>query len=147
MVQATLLLFWCALLMAEGTPIGQTLRRLLVEAPARWCNRWSRGDVLLILTLLAGAALILWLMEAEGRLFLGMLGPDIVAGASMLELGTLLDVAVTALTVFATLRVKGLRQWATARFARRMSRARRTRRPAGNPANDDGDGPALALAA
>ncbi|WP_294330686.1 hypothetical protein [uncultured Sphingomonas sp.] len=147
MIQATLLLFWFALLVAEGTPIGRALRRLLVEAPAHWCNRWSRGDVLLILTLLAGAALILWLMEAEGRLFLGMLGPDIVAGASMLELGTLLDVAVTALTVFATLRVKGLQQWATARFARCMRRARRIRRPARKPTNDDGDGPAFALAA
>lgn len=142
-----LLLLWFALLVAGDTPAGRTLRRVLVEAPARWCNRWSRGDVLLVLTLLAGAALILWLMEAEGRLFLGMLGPDIVAGASMLELGTLLDVAVTALTVFATLRVKGLRHWATARFARRIPRARRTQRSARKPANDDGDGPVFALAA
>jgi len=94
-----LLLFWFALLVADGTPIGRTLRWMLVEVPAGWCNRWSRGDMLLVFTLLAGAALILWLMEAEGRLFLGMLGPDIVAGASMLELGTLLDVAVMAVTV------------------------------------------------
>lgn len=147
MIQTTLLLLWFALLVAGDTPTGRTLRRMLVEGPARWCNIWSRGDVLLVLTLLAGAALILWLMEAEGRLFLGMLGPDIVAGASMLELGTLLDVAVTALTVFATLRVKGLRHWSTARFARRIPRARRTRRSARKAANDDGDGPVLAFAA
>ncbi|MGN7998431.1 hypothetical protein [Sphingomonas sp. 22176] len=147
MIQVTLLLFWFALLVADGTPIGRTLRRLLVETPARWCNRWSRGEVLLVLMLLAGAALILWLMEAEGRLFLGMMGPDIVAGASMLELGTLLDVAVTAVTVFATLRVQGLRHWVAARFSRHLPRARRTRRPARPAANDDGDGPAFALAA
>lgn len=147
MIQVTLLLFWFALLVADGTPVGRTLRRILVEAPARWCNRWSRGEVLLILTLLAGAVLILWLMEAEGRLFLGMMGPDIVAGASMLELGTLIDVAVTAVTVFATLRVKGLRHWVAARFSRRLPRARRTRRTARPAANDDGDGPAFALAA
>jgi len=144
MIQVTLLLFWFALLVADGTPIGRTLRRLLVEAPARWCNRWSRGDMLLVLVLLAGAAAILWLMEAEGRLFLGMFGPDIIAGASMLELGTLLDVAVTAVAVFTTLRVQGLRHWIAARFSRRLPRARRTRRPA---ANDDGDGPVFALAA
>lgn len=139
-----LLLLWFALLVAGDTPAGRTLRRVLVEAPARWCNRWSRGDVLLVLTLLAGAALILWLMEAEGRLFLGMLGPDIVAGASMLELGTLLDMAVA---VFTTLRVRGLRHWVAARFGRGLPRARRTRRPARKPANDDSDRPVFALAA
>ena len=64
-----LLLFWFALLVADGTPIGRTLRWMLVDVPAGWCNRWSRGDMLLVFTLLAGAALILWLMEAEGRLF------------------------------------------------------------------------------
>lgn len=147
MIQVTLLLFWFALLVADGTPIGRTLRRVMVEAPARWCNRWSRGDMLLVLVLLAGAALILWLMEAEGRLFLGMFGPDIVAGASMLELGTLLDVAVTAVAVFTTLRVQGLRHWVAARFSRRLPRARRTRRPARAAANDDGEGPAFAVAA
>lgn len=147
MIQATMLLFWFALLVAHGTPIGRTLHRVLVEAPARWCNRWSRGDVLLILALLAGAAIILWLMEAEGRLLLGMIGPDIVAGASMLELGTLLDVAVTAVTIFTALRMKGLRHWVASRFARRVPRTRRARRLARKPANDDGEGPAFALAA
>lgn len=147
MIQTTLLLLWFALLVAGDTPVGRTLRRVLVEAPARWCGRWSRGDVLLVLCLLAGAALILWLMEAEGRLFLAMLGPDIVAGAGMLELGTLLDVAVTAIAVFTTLRVQGLRHWMTARFGRRLPRARRTRRQGRPAANDDGDGPAFALAA
>ncbi len=135
-----LLLFWFALLVADGTPIGRTLRWMLVDVPAGWCNRWSRGDMLLVFTLLAGAALILWLMEAEGRLFLGMLGPDIVAGASMLELGTLLDVAVMAVTVFATLRVQAVRRWVTAHLPRRLPRARL-------PANDDSDGPVFALAA
>lgn len=147
MIQTTLLLLWFTLLVAGDTPVGRTLRRMLVVAPARWCCRWSRGDMLLVLVLLAGAALILWLMEAEGRLFLGMLGPDIVAGASMLELGTLLDVAVTAVAVFTTLRVQGLRQWVAARRVRHLPRARRTRRPARPAANDDGDEPAFALAA
>lgn len=147
MIQTTLLLLWFGLLVAGDTPVGRTLRRVLVQAPARWCNRWSRGDVLLILCFLAVAALLLWLMEAEGRLFLGMFGPDILAGASMLELGTLLDVAATAIAVFTTLRVQGLRHWMTARFGRRLPRTRRTRRPGRRAANDDGDGPAFARAA
>ncbi len=147
MIQTTLLLLWFALLVAGDTSVGRTLRRVLVQAPARWCNRWSRGDVLLILCFLAVAAAILWLTEAEGRLFLGMFGPDILACASMLELGTLLDVAVTAIAVFTTLRVQGLRHWMTARFGRRLPRTRRTRRPGRRAANDDGDGPAFARAA
>ncbi|WP_139810095.1 hypothetical protein [Sphingomonas azotifigens] len=147
MIQTTLLLIWLAVLVADDTPAGRALRKLLVEAPARWCNRWSRGDLLLILVLVAGAAAILWAMEAEGRLFLGMFGPDIVAGASMLELGTLLDVAVTAVAVFTTLRVQGLRHWIAARLPRRQPRARRTRRQMRPAANDDGDGPVFVRAA
>ncbi|WP_333572991.1 hypothetical protein [Sphingomonas sp.] len=147
MIQGALFLLWLALLVAGDTPVGRRLRAALVEAPARWLNRWSRGDVLLILLLLAGAAAILWLMEAEGRLFLSMVAPDVLAGASMLELGTLLDAAVTATAVFTTLRIRGLRLWLTARFARRLPRSRRARPQRRCPANDDGDGPALTCAA
>lgn len=147
MLQATLLLFWCALLMAEGTPIGRTLRRVLVEAPARWCNRWSRGEVLLVLGFAAAAIAVVWVMETEGAVLFSMMAPEAIAWASMFEIGTLVDVALTAATVFTALRLQGLRHWVTARFTRRQPRLRRSRRPAHKPANDDGDGPAFARAA
>ncbi|WP_010543212.1 hypothetical protein [Sphingomonas elodea] len=146
MIQATLLLFWFALLVADGTPMGRTLRRLLVEAPARWCNRWSRGEVLLVLGFVAAAIAIVWVMETEGAVVFGMMAPEAIAWASMFEIGTLVDVALTTVTVFTAVRVQGLRHWVTARFARRVPRARRKPRPTRRPANDDGDGRALALA-
>ncbi|MET3711366.1 hypothetical protein ABIC65_002068 [Sphingomonas trueperi] len=147
MTQVTLLLFWFALLVADGTPIGRTLRRVLVEAPARWCNRWSRGEVVLVLGFVAAAVAIVWVMETEGAVVFGMMAPEAIAWASMFETGTLVDIAITTVTVFTALRVQGLRHWMAARFSRRLPRARRTRRPARPAANDDGDGPAFALAA
>lgn len=147
MIQVTLLLFWFALLVADGTPIGRTLRRILVEAPARWCNRWSRGEVVLALGFVIAAVAIVWVMETEGAVVFGMMAPEAIAWASMFEIGTLVDIAITTVTVFTALRVQGLRHWVAARFSRRLPRARRTRRPARPAANDDGDGPAFALAA
>jgi len=147
MIQVTLLLFWFALLVADGTPIGRTLQRVLVEAPARWCNRWSRGEVVLVLGFVAAAIAIVWVMETEGAVVFGMMAPEAIAWASMFEIGTLVDIAITTVTVFSALRVQGLRHWIAARFSRRLPRARRTNRPARPAANDDGDGPAFALAA
>ncbi|NLS27413.1 hypothetical protein S2M10_24090 [Sphingomonas sp. S2M10] len=147
MIQGALLLFWFALLVADGTPIGRTLRRVLVEAPARWCNRWSRGEVVLVLGFVAAAAAIVWVMETEGAVVFGMMAPEAIAWASMFEIGTLVDIAITTVTVFTALRVKGLRHWVAARFSRRLPRARRTRRTARPTANDDAEGPAFALAA
>ena len=147
MIQVTLLLFWFALLVAGGTPIGRTLRRLLVEAPARWCNRWSRGEVVLVLGFVIAAIAIVWVMETEGAVVFGMMAPEAIAWASMFEIGTLVDIAITTVTVFTALRVQGLRHWIAARFSRRLPRARRTRRPARAAANDDGEGPAFAVAA
>ncbi|WP_294251652.1 hypothetical protein [uncultured Sphingomonas sp.] len=147
MIQVTLLLFWFALLVAEGTPVGRTLRRVLVEAPARWCNRWSRGEVVLVLGFVAAAIAIVWVMETEGAVVFGMMAPEAIAWASMFEIGTLVDVALTTATVFTAMRIRGLRHWVAARFSRSLPRARRTRRPARPAANDDGDGPAFALVA
>lgn len=147
MIQVTLLLFWFALLVADGTPVGRTLRRILVEAPARWCNRWSRGEVVLVLGFVVAAIAIVWVMETEGAVVFGMMAPEAIAWASMFEIGTLVDIAITTVTVFTALRVQGLRHWVAARFSRRLPRARRTRRPARPAANDDGDGPAFAVAA
>jgi hypothetical protein len=147
MIQVTLLLFWFALLVADGTPIGRTLRRVLVEAPARWCNRWSRGEVVLVLGFVAAAIAIVWIMETEGAVVFGMMAPEAIAWASMFEIGTLVDIALTTVTVFTALRVQGLRHWMAARFSRRLPRARRTRRAVPSAANDDGDGPAFAVAA
>lgn len=147
MIQVTLLLFWFALLVADGTPVGRTLRRILLEAPARWCNRWSRGEVVLVLGFVAAAVAIVWVMETEGAVVFGMMAPEAIAWASMFEIGTLVDVALTSATVFTALRVRGLRSWVAARLHRRVPRTRRTRRPARPAANDDGGGPALARAA
>jgi hypothetical protein len=146
-MEAALLGLWLALLVAGHTPTGRTLRRALIEAPARWLMRWSRGDLLLMLLLVAGAALVIWLMENEGRLLLAMFGPEVVSTLMMLELGTWLDGVVTLVAMGSALRLRGLRHWLAMRLpgARpRAVRTRRVRRP--SAANDSEDGP-TALAA
>lgn len=143
----TLLMLWLTLLVAGDTPVGRLLRRGLVEAPARWLLRRSRGDLLLMLLIVAGAAAILWLMEDEGRLLLGMFGPEMVSALTMVEVSAWLDGLVTLVAMGSALRVRGVRQWVAMhlRIARpRAVRTRRVRRP--GAANDSEEGPA-ALAA
>lgn len=78
MLATGLLLMWLALFAAGDTPVGRAMRAMGVDAPARRLSRWSRGQVLLVVLTLAVAATIIWVMEDEGRLLLGMFGPEVV---------------------------------------------------------------------
>ncbi|MHA6719651.1 hypothetical protein ACX40Y_09370 [Sphingomonas sp. RS6] len=147
MMVATLLGLWLALLLAGETPVGQMLRRGLIEAPARWLMRWSRGDLLLTLLVVTGAALLIWLMEDEGRLLIGMFGPELVSTLMMFEVSAWLDALVTLVAMGSALRLRGVRQWVTMRLPRRRARAVRTRRAKRPAAANDGEDGPVALAA
>lgn len=148
MLATGLLLMWLALFAAGDTPVGRAMRAIGVDAPARRLSRWSRGQVLLVVLTLAVAAAIIWVMEDEGRLLLGMFGPEVVGALTAFEVSAWLDGLMVVAATGSALRVRGMRHWLAARMRRggraRTVRARRVRRP--GAANDDADGPAAQAA-
>ena len=136
---------WAALLMAERTPIGNRLHRLLVEAPARRLSRIGRGQILFGLLTLSIIVSVVWLLENDGRMLVTMGLPEFLGFATAVDLSALLDLAAVAVLGAATVRVRTVVTWLSHKVAPRRPRARRTRvqrlRP---PANDDEDRRALA---
>jgi len=139
---------WLALLAARGTPIGRSLQRWLVDLPARRLSRIKRGQILLWCVLIGIAVTTVWLLENDGRMLLAFGLPDIAGVAVALDLGTLLDVTLVAITAASVVRVRAIGTWLRDRAPSRRARGRtiRTRRPR-PPANDDEDRRAFPLAA
>jgi len=140
----TLLALWLAMGCAPATPVARWLRAWLVEAPARRLAAIRQASVVAVLLAVAIAGLA-WAVDDELLRVAAMAAPDAAVWLSMVEVGTLVDVAAAALAARTVLRVGTVRTMLRAMLgARRTRRARRitgTRRP--NPANDDED-PALA---
>jgi hypothetical protein len=139
---------WCTLWLAEGTPVGRMLRRLLVEWPAARLARIERGAVLTWALLGVIGLLCFWFLEEDGlRLFTWAM-PEIAGWVSMFEISALVDGLAVTVMAASTLRLGAVRRWLAARLpmGRRATRARRARPVAREAANDDEDG-RLALAA
>jgi hypothetical protein len=143
---ATMVLAACLMLvLADGTPLGRSMRRVMVEMPAAALSRIRRG------TVLAGAALALtgllcwWLIGHEGMAMFGMALPELGGALAMVDLGVVADVALVLVAGVAAGGWQMLRVVAARRKAR-TPRARRSR-PARKPAANDDDRPAFALAA
>jgi hypothetical protein len=146
---ATLLGVWLALLLAEGTPAGRLMRRVLVEWPAARLARIERGAVITWMLLGTLGLLCFWFLEEDGlRLFTWAM-PEIAGWISMFEISALVDGLVVTAMAASALRFGAVRHWIAARLpiGRRAKRARRTRPAARKASNDDEDGSALALAA
>lgn len=146
MLIALALGLWLLLRMSDGTPVGCTLRRWLVERPAERLSRVSRGQVLLILTLAAVAVTLIWLLEDDGRMLVAFGLPDIAGLAVAIDLGSVLDVAMVAIVAVSAVTLRSAARWIVARPARHRPRARAVRvRRERPPANDDDEErPALA---
>jgi len=136
---------WAALLLAQGTPIGNRLHRLLVEAPARRLSRIGRGQILFGLLTLSIIVSVIWLLDNDGRMLVTRGLPDFLGFATAIDLSALLDLAAVAVIAATTVRVRTVVTSLSNKVAPRRPRARRTRvqrlRP---PANDDEDRRALA---
>lgn len=144
------------------TRVGGALRRLLVEAPARWLNRLKRGHVLLALLVFAGLYAAYLIGRQDGVIVAGQVAADGMGVAMAIDLATWIDVVAIALVVAATVRFREAlrqaavmaRQWAESvaglsriarlTFARR--RSRRIRSAARPRRGEDPDRPAPGLA-
>ena len=145
MLTALLLTLWMAMIAARGTPVGDALRRMLVEAPARRLSRISRGHLLFMLLTLSIIVGLVWLLENDGRMLVTMGLPEFLSFAAAIDLSALLDLAAVAVVAATAIRFRAVTSWLRHQIAPRRSRARRPRvqrqRP---PANDDEDRRALA---
>ncbi|WHU01200.1 hypothetical protein [Sphingomonas sp. NIBR02145] len=144
-----LLGLWCMLVLAEGTPIGRMLRRVLVEWPAARLARIERGAVITWALLGVIGLLCFWFLEEDGLRLFTMAMPEIAGWVSMFEISALVDALVVTAAAASTLRLGAVRGWVAARLpiGRRATRARRVRPVRREASNDDEDGAGLALAA
>jgi len=139
---------WLTLIAARGTPIGKAMHRWMVEAPARWLGRFTRGQLLLLAVMVAGGAVMMWLLEEEGLQLMAMYSPELLGLLASVEFTAAIDAVAATLVAASAMRFSMVRTWVRMRMRGGTTRARRTqriRRP-GSPANDE-DGPALLLCA
>ncbi len=148
MLLAIVIGIWALMLLARGTPIGDTLHRWIVEKPAAWIAGIHRQTVLALLGLVLIGLACWWVIGHEGILLYGMALPELTAALAMIDLGATVDVAVLLVAAASSGGWRAMRTLAAQRLSRaRSTRARRTQRPQRPAANDDGEGPAFALAA
>lgn len=141
-----LLLMFCA---AGRTPIGQTMRRALVERPAAWLARFTRTQVLLLGASMLFGVLLFLIMEEEGLRLFAMYLPELIGVVSSIGMTAAVDLLAVTIATATTVRVRAVLGWVQAKLPGRSRRAVRARRPQdGGAANDDDrPAPAWALAA
>jgi hypothetical protein len=145
MLAAMLLTLCVTMIVARGTPVGDALHHMLVEAPARRLSRIGRGQILLAIVTLSIIVTLVWFLENDGRMLVTMGLPEFLGFATAIDLSALLDLAAVAVIAATTIRFRAVGTWLRQQIVPRRPRARRTRvqrlRP---PANDDERRPALA---
>jgi hypothetical protein len=147
---AILLGLWATLLLSRGTPIGRWLEATLVVTPARRLSKVSPGQWLVLAALLVSVGAILWFLEEEGRLLLGMAGPEIVGFLSAAEVTAYADILVATLVALSAGAPRGVAAQVRHRIARARGRTTRRHphvRADKRPSNDDEPGGAFRLAA
>lgn len=142
-----LLALWAALHVARELPVGRSLHKAMVAAPAALLNRLTTGHVLFAILLIAIAGMVVWAGEADGLRVLTMAAPDVAAWFTTFEVSAYLDILATIAAASAALRLGRARDVIVMRIAAVIRRdAGRTRprcsrtRATMIPANDDEDG-------
>ncbi|MFL9841459.1 hypothetical protein ABS767_10835 [Sphingomonas sp. ST-64] len=148
MLAIATLLIWAALLLARGTGTGRTLNVVLVVNPARWLNRFTRGQAIVLGLSALFAGLLFWIMEEEGLRLASMYAPELMALAASVEFTAAVDAIMVGIVTAGSMRLRGVKVWLSLRLSRPAPRAaRRTprvQRP--RPPANDADDPARAVA-
>lgn len=147
MLTIGLLLGWAALLLAGTTRTGRSMRGLLIERPAAWLNRFSRGQAIFAAILMLFAGVIFWLAGEAGLRFASLYAPELIGLLASVEFTAAIDAVAVAIATAASVRLRGVKAWVRMHLPGQRSRTRRTprtRRP--SPPANDSDGPALLLA-
>lgn len=91
-------ILWSVLLFARETSIGRFLHRWMVERPAGWLAKISRGQAIVLTSCFAIAGALIWFEQGEALRLMGMASPELLGWLTMFEVSTFADVvAVVAL--------------------------------------------------
>jgi hypothetical protein len=134
--------------LAPHSAAGLVLRRLLVEAPARWLSGLRRAHVILVILSLLALWAAVAIARTEGAPLVAQGMPEAMTWILSLDVASYMDAVAIAFLLAAGVRVKALKTVARAaidRVLRRPVRAARPRRRrpqrARAPANDDEPAP------
>lgn len=147
------ILFLAALAMmafAPETSAARSLRRWLIEAPARRLNRINAWRTLFYAGLAGTGLVVVVLFEAEGAILYGAMAPEILTRAVLFEVGLMIDAIVIGTAVLASNGPRILRaqvRGAAGRLITAMRRPRRASATAKPGRASDDDRPAWGLQA
>ena len=94
------------------------LRKMLVEAPARWLAQLTPGKVICMLGLLFAVSMVIAFAHTDGLLVFGQGTADAAVWIATFDIATYLDVVVLVWLVTTTIRIRGVVRAAVARAAR-----------------------------
>ena len=123
MLAMTMLLIWAALLVAGPTRTGTMLRELLVDRPARWLGRCTRGQAIVLCGGVLFGALLFWIMEDEGLRLASMYAPELMALAASVEFTAAIDAIMVGIVTAGSLLLRGVGGWVRMRLPRQIGRA------------------------
>jgi hypothetical protein len=104
-----MVLAWAAITLADGTPIGAALRRMLVEAPAQFLMRVRVGHVVVTAGLIVAVAAAIWLGRGDGAVLASMVMPEAMSFLMLVDAATLVDIALATILVVTTVRIEAIR--------------------------------------
>lgn len=154
MAMIVFLLFWMTLVVSKDTPVGNFLRRVMVEMPAVAANRCSRVNLAIAIVTLLLIILLATAGDADPIRMASLFAPDLALWLATFEISAIIDAAMVLAAARAALSglisasvVQPLGIRTARRSKSKTNRPRRSSRRSGAlPANDDEDGPGLALA-
>ena len=140
----TALACWLLMATAPRTPIGETLRRVLIDKPAVRLARFTRGDAAVMFLLMLTAAMVTLVGEGDGIRLLTLAAPDVAIWITTFEVSVYVDILMAVAAAASSLRVRTFMTGWISVFTRRPAakahkRAIRSRKTRPTVADNDDD--------
>ncbi|RMB34238.1 hypothetical protein C8J47_1959 [Sphingomonas sp. PP-F2F-G114-C0414] len=135
---------WLAMATAPQTPIGNAMRRVLIDKPAARLARFTRGDAAVMVLLMLTAAMVTLVGEGDGIRLLTLAAPDVAIWITTFEISAYVDILMALAAAASSLRVRSLMTRWLSVFTRRPGakahkRAIRSRKMQSTDADNDDD--------
>jgi len=135
---------WLVMATAPQTPIGNAMRRVLIDRPAARLARFTRGDAAVMFLLMLTAAMVTLVGEGDGIRLLTLAAPDVAIWITTFEVSAYVDILMALAAAASSLRVRGFTTRWLEVFTRRLAakahkRAIRSRKKRSTNADNDDD--------